>query len=163
MADGDGREKNKPEPAVLKELPSYLLNRISHRYNKNTHEALKAAGLTTITTRVLVSLKMFGPLSVGELCVHAIAEQPTMSRALDRLEAERLVRRAASDEDSRMRVVRLTAAGEKDVSRDLAGVFAAERGDDAGYRRKGPSGGDAHAGENAGKHSQEPDLTHVSF
>ncbi len=98
---------------TLESLHSYLLNRISHRYNKSVHKALGAVGLTTISTRILVSLKLLGGLSVNQLCVHAIAEQPTMSRALDRLEAEGLVERFASEADSRVRMVRLTGAGER--------------------------------------------------
>lgn len=98
---------------ALENLHSYLLNRISHRYNKSIHKELGKIGLTTITTRVLVSLKVFGGLSVSELCVHAIAEQPTMSKALKRLSSEGLVESYADAEDSRIRMVRLTDAGEK--------------------------------------------------
>lgn len=96
----------------LHEIPSYLLVRIAHRYNKNVRDALKQEGLTTIATRVLLSLAVFGELSVNDLCVHAVAEQPTMSRALDRMEAEGLVKRHAGSPDSRTRIVRLSEAGE---------------------------------------------------
>ena len=104
--------KNKTGIQTLENLHSYLLNRITHRYNKSVHKELGAVGLTTITTRILVSLKLLGGLSVNDLCVHAIAEQPTMSRALDRLENEGLVERYADTDDSRIRMVRLTKAGE---------------------------------------------------
>lgn len=96
----------------LGNLASYLLNRIAHRYNHGTHSRLKAVGLTTIATRIIVSLKVYGELTVKELCVHAIAEQPTMSRALDRMEAEDLISRQVSEKDNRVRVVRLTEQGE---------------------------------------------------
>ncbi|MEZ5714900.1 MAG: MarR family winged helix-turn-helix transcriptional regulator [Paracoccaceae bacterium] len=96
----------------LNEIPSYLLNRIAHRYNKNVRDALKAAGLTTIATRVLVSLAVFKELSVNDLCIYAVAEQPTMSRALDKMEAEGLVFRNAGTSDNRTRIVSLTEAGE---------------------------------------------------
>ena len=111
--------------ASLNEIPSYLLNRISHRYNKNVRDALKAAGLTTIATRVLVSLAVFEELSVNDLCVYAIAEQPTMSRALDRMEAEGLVTRHAGDSDSRTRIVRLTPEG-KALYRRIWPVMASQ-------------------------------------
>ncbi|WP_420413949.1 MarR family winged helix-turn-helix transcriptional regulator [Roseibium sp.] len=101
-----GSEYNK-----LWNMASYLINRISHRYNKNVHGELKAIGLTTLNVRIVACLKTFEQLTINELCVHAIAEQPTMSRALDRLEQEGLVSRVIRDDDGRSRVVQLTPKG----------------------------------------------------
>lgn len=100
------------KPKALTGLPSYLLTRIAHRYNQTIHAELKAIGLSTISTRIIASLKIFDALTINELCVHALAEQPTMSRALDRLEADGIIRRSVKDEDNRKRVVRLTPEGE---------------------------------------------------
>jgi len=100
------------KPKALTGLPSYLLTRIAHRYNQTIHAELKAIGLSTIFTRIIASLKIFDELTINELCVHALAEQPTMSRALDRLEADGIIKRSVKDEDNRKRVVRLTAEGE---------------------------------------------------
>ena len=99
------------QPTELISLPSYLLTRIAHRYNQTIHAELKAVGLSTISTRIIASLKIFGELTINELCVHALAEQPTMSRALDRMEGDGLVRRTVKDEDNRKRVVQLTPEG----------------------------------------------------
>lgn len=96
----------------LNEIPSYLLTRIAHRHNKNVRDALKAVGLTTIATRVLVSLAVFKTLSVSDLCVYAVAEQPTMSRALDKLEADGVIQSKAGAADSRVRMIELTEQGE---------------------------------------------------
>lgn len=104
--------KLEEEPGNLWSMTSYLINRISHRYNHNVQAVLKAQGLTTLNGRIIVSLQVYGQLTVNELCVHAIAEQPTMSRALDRLEAEGLISRLVAENDSRARVVQLTAKGE---------------------------------------------------
>ncbi|MGB3246217.1 MAG: MarR family winged helix-turn-helix transcriptional regulator [Sulfitobacter sp.] len=104
-------------PKTLSGLPSYLITRIAHRYNQTTHADLKAIGLSTITTRILASLKIFDSLTINELCVHALAEQPTMSRALDRLEADALIMRTVKDEDNRKRIIRLTPEGDKLVSK----------------------------------------------
>ena len=98
-------------PEKLTGLPSYLITRIAHRYNQTIHAELKAIGLSTISTRVISSLNIFGALTINELCVHALAEQPTMSRALDRMEADGLIHRTVKNEDNRKRVVQLTAAG----------------------------------------------------
>lgn len=95
----------------LGNITSYLLNRIVHRYNQSVKADIKGAGLTTVATRIIVSLKVYGQMTVNELCVHAIAEQPAMSRALDKLEAEGRITRRVSEEDSRSRVVELTESG----------------------------------------------------
>jgi DNA-binding MarR family transcriptional regulator len=100
------------KPTALTGLPSYLLTRIAHRYNQTIHAELKAVGLSTISTRIIASLKIFDELTINELCVHALAEQPTMSRALDRLESDGVIKRKVKDEDNRKRVVRLTKDGE---------------------------------------------------
>jgi DNA-binding MarR family transcriptional regulator len=100
------------DPARLGHLSSYLLNRIVHRYNQTLQGELKQKGMTTIIMRTVVSLKVNGALTVSELCVHAIAEQPTMSRTLDKMEAEGLVVREVSEADQRVRVIRLSASGE---------------------------------------------------
>ena len=100
------------KPKALTGLPSYLLTRIAHRYNQTIHAELRAIGLSTISTRIIASLKVFDALTINELCVHALAEQPTMSRALDRLEADGIIKRTVKDEDNRKRVVRLTEEGE---------------------------------------------------
>jgi DNA-binding MarR family transcriptional regulator len=99
------------QPKALTGLPSYLLTRIAHRYNQTIHAELKAVGLSTIATRIIASLKIFDELTINELCVHALAEQPTMSRALDRLEADGIINRTVKDDDNRKRVIRLTPDG----------------------------------------------------
>ncbi len=112
MTDQDTIPGAPREPARLGHLSSYLLNRIVHRYNQTIQGELKQKGMTTIIMRTVVSLKVNGALTVSELCVHAIAEQPTMSRTLDKMEGEGLIAREVSDTDQRVRLIRLTEAGE---------------------------------------------------
>ena len=98
-------------PATLTGLPSYLMMRVTHGYKQALHDRLKPTGLNMISTRIIVSLTVFREMTVSELCTHAIAEQPTMSRALDKLEKDGIVERRVSDADHRARVVRLTEKG----------------------------------------------------
>ncbi|MBD3665327.1 MarR family winged helix-turn-helix transcriptional regulator [Sulfitobacter aestuariivivens] len=100
------------KPKALTGLPSYLLTRIAHRYNQTIHAELKTIGLSTIATRIIASLVVFKELTINELCVHALAEQPTMSRALDRLENDGIILRSVSEADNRKRVIKLTPEGE---------------------------------------------------
>lgn len=95
----------------LETIPSFLLNHIVHKYHQILQSRLRSAGVSTLQMRILLSLHAHGRLTVGELCNVAIAEQPTMSRALDSLEAHGLVRREMSEADSRLRLVSLTEEG----------------------------------------------------
>ncbi|MBA4491075.1 MarR family winged helix-turn-helix transcriptional regulator [Paracoccus sp. S1E-3] len=97
----------------LERMPSFLLNHIVHQYHQTLQSRLKSVGVSTLKMRIVISLKIYGRLTVNELCGYAIAEQPTMSRALDSLEKQKLVERQPSMEDSRLRVVSLTPAGQK--------------------------------------------------
>lgn len=122
----------------LERMPSFLLNHIVHQYHQTLQSRLKSVGVSTLKMRIVMSLKIYGRLTVNELCGYAIAEQPTMSRALDSLEKQKLVEREVSLEDSRLRVISLTPAGERvfdrihpEISRVnnsmMAGFSAAER------------------------------------
>lgn len=101
----------------LERMPSFLLNHIVHQYHQILQSRLKSVGVSTLKMRIVISLKLFGRLTVNELCGYAIAEQPTMSRALDSLEKQGLVIRQISAEDNRLREVTLTDAGHKAFDR----------------------------------------------
>ncbi|WBU56247.1 MarR family winged helix-turn-helix transcriptional regulator [Paracoccus sediminicola] len=103
---------SRAESAIdLERLPSFLLNHIVHQYHQTLQSRLRPAGVSTLKMRILISLKSHGQLTVTELCNYAIAEQPTMSRALDSLEAQGMVQRQPCREDSRIRLVTLTESG----------------------------------------------------
>ncbi len=109
MIPGNADQKNVRNE--LERMPSFLLNHIVHQYHQRVQARLKSVGVSTLKMRVIISLKIFGELTVNELCGYAIAEQPTMSRALDGLEKQGLVDRQISQRDSRLRLVTLTEAG----------------------------------------------------
>ena len=68
-------------------------------------------GLTTPKMRALAVLSVIeGPL-IRELAVYSVVEQSTLSRALDQLAADGLVRREADFADSRATRVFITEAG----------------------------------------------------
>ena len=89
----------------------YLMNRIMGRYNASIRSEMAALGLTTPKMRALAVLSVIdGPL-IGELAVYAIVEQSTLSRALDQLMADGLIRREQAATDSRATRVFITPAG----------------------------------------------------
>lgn len=95
----------------LQQFAPYLMNRIMGRYNASLREDLAKHGLTTPKMRTLAILSVIDGLLVGRLAVYAVVEQSTLSRALDALEADGLVRRTPDQEDSRAIRVSITEMG----------------------------------------------------
>jgi DNA-binding MarR family transcriptional regulator len=87
------------------------MNRILGRYNASMREEMAALGLTTPKVRTLAVLAMIDGILIGELAVYAVVEHSTLSRTLDALEKESLVRRPRAPEDQRATRVFLTDAG----------------------------------------------------
>ncbi len=95
----------------LANYPPYLMNRIMGRYNAAIRAEMAKLGLTTPKMRALAVLSVMDGQLIGQLAVHAIVEQSTLSRAVDALETEDLVRRQTDDADSRAVRVSITEAG----------------------------------------------------
>lgn len=103
--------KTRIEKDGLEDFVPYLMNRITQRYNQMQMDDLRELGLSVSKMRALTSLAVKGPLTINELCVHSVVEQPTMSRTVDAMEQEGLVKREVSEEDQRVRMVSLTTEG----------------------------------------------------
>ena len=108
---------------VVKEL-GYLtlgtrLKRLGERLQGQTQILLDAAGLDLPASYfpLLAALDRLGPLSVGELSEAVGITQPGVTRMLEKLQAEDLVRSAQSAEDGRVRRIALTAAGRQVIAR----------------------------------------------
>jgi len=89
----------------------YLMNRVMGRYNALLRDEMAGLGLTTPKMRALAVLSVIeGPL-IRELAVFSVVEQSTLSRALDQLAGEGLIRRETDAFDSRATRVHITEAG----------------------------------------------------
>ena len=89
----------------------YLMNRIMGRYNASLRDEMAEQGLTTPKMRALAVLSVIeGPL-IRELAVYSVVEQSTLSRALDQLATEGMIRREADASDSRATRIFITDAG----------------------------------------------------
>lgn len=95
----------------LNNFVPYLMNRIMGRYNASLREELAELGLSTPKARTLAVLSVNDGLLIRDLSVYAITEQSTLSRALDQLQADGLVRREADPSDNRAVRVFITEAG----------------------------------------------------
>lgn len=95
----------------LTNFAPYLMNRIMGRYNAGFRDEMAEMGLTTPKARALAVLSVVeGPL-IRELAVYTVVEQSTLSRALDQLQTEGLIRRESDAADSRAVRVFITKAG----------------------------------------------------
>ena len=105
----------------LQQFAPYLMNRIMGRYNATLREDLRKQGLTIPQVRTLAVLSVMDGVTVNDLSVYTVIEQSTLSRTLDALEAQGLVRREQGETDSRVRKVFLTDDGPCRVRPRLAG------------------------------------------
>lgn len=95
----------------LENYAPYLMNRIMGRYNAALQDEMAALGLTTPKMRALAVLSVVDGVVISELAVYAVVQQSTLSRALDALTRDGLVRRETDAEDSRAVHVFLTDKG----------------------------------------------------
>jgi DNA-binding MarR family transcriptional regulator len=95
----------------LDHFAPYLLNRITARWNADLAAELKEHDLNTIQMRTLAVLSIMSGATVNELSVYTVTEQSTMSRSLDGMEREGLVRRQNRPGDMRVREVHVTEKG----------------------------------------------------
>lgn len=101
----------------LEDFAPYLMNRIMGRYNAALKSEMAALGLTTPQMRSLAVLSVIDGILIRELAVYAVVQQSTLSRALDALDHEGLIRRVSDETDSRATKVFLTDAGREAYDR----------------------------------------------
>jgi DNA-binding MarR family transcriptional regulator len=101
----------------LQQFAPYLMNRIMGRYNATLRQDFRKQGLTIPQVRALAVLSVSDGVTVNDLAVYTVIEQSTLSRTLDALEDQGLVRREQGDSDSRVRRVFLTDEGRGEFGR----------------------------------------------
>jgi DNA-binding MarR family transcriptional regulator len=95
----------------LPDFAPYLMNRVMARYNARLRAALDGAGVSVPQMRALAVLSARGAQSIGDLATLAVTEPSTLSRNLDRMEADGWIERRATQADHRIRLVHLTPRG----------------------------------------------------
>lgn len=114
------------------ELPS-LLEDLLIAAHRLTRIAARSTGSTTPSAvwHTLSILTTDGPLRIGELAVAGRVSQPTMTKLLQGLCAEGLVRRIADAEDARAWLITITPEGSRaldewrtTLARELGPAFA---------------------------------------
>lgn len=101
----------------LENFAPYLMNRVMGRYNAALAEEMAALGLTTPQMRSLAVLSVIDGILIRELAVYAVVQQSTLSRALEALAQNGLIRRERHEQDNRATRVFLTDEGREAYDR----------------------------------------------
>jgi DNA-binding MarR family transcriptional regulator len=102
----------------------YLLRQVAERLGRSLNEALKPFDQTSSVYRVLIALTRRNPARITELAELTLLELSTLSRTVDGMESDGLVKRSSGTEDARTVLVTITAAGRDFLERILPAVSA---------------------------------------
>ncbi|MCO6414713.1 MarR family transcriptional regulator [Siccirubricoccus sp. KC 17139] len=94
----------------------YLMARASHLISEEFHEQLRRKGVSVPVWRVLAGLVGSSGETVTGLAEICLLQQPTMTKLLDRMVRDGLVRRAQDPRDRRVVRIGLTPRGEAIVA-----------------------------------------------
>ncbi len=100
-------------PEELEKAIPFLMARATSRMGNAFSKALKPFGLNLSEWRVCASLLYVPGQTLSELSLHASSDISALSRIIDRLEGQELVRRERSATDGRSIRVVLTEKGEE--------------------------------------------------
>jgi DNA-binding MarR family transcriptional regulator len=105
--------KKPKRPQELEQAIPFLLTRAGGRMGNAFAKALKPFGLNLSEWRVCASLLYVPHQTLSELSVHATSDISALSRIIDRLESQELVKREKSATDGRSIRIALTSKGEE--------------------------------------------------
>ena len=115
-----------PEARFIDDYLSYLLARASHTVYREFHAQVQAAGLSPLQWRLLATLSDGDGLTIGELAREILAQQPTLTKLVQRMEKAGWVLRGADPADARRTLVFETRQGRDTVAALLAEAKAHE-------------------------------------
>jgi len=90
---------------------AYLLARASQSVSNEFRSSLSSAGVSVIEWRVLSTLYDHPQISVGKLSDIVLCKQPTLSKAIDRMESKGWITRTLNNQDRRRISVTIDEAG----------------------------------------------------
>ena len=93
-----------------------LLARANHLLNERLYQQVRWQGLSPTEWRVLAALSARDGIAMNELADLVLFKQPTLTKAIDRMERAQLVQRRTPDEDRRRTLVFLTERGRRVVT-----------------------------------------------
>jgi len=113
----------------LRELyaqPGHLIRRAQQIAVALFMEECAAVDLTPVQYAALVAIKEHPGIDATRLSALIAFDRSTLGNVLERLEARKLIERYASDEDKRIKLIKLTPAGAALTERAKAAVLRAQ-------------------------------------
>jgi MarR family transcriptional regulator, organic hydroperoxide resistance regulator len=107
-----GPSRASPDRTFLDGFLPHLLARAAQAVGEGFHAELRRRGTTVPVWRVLAALSGSPGETVGALAQACLLHQPTMTKLLDRMERDGLVRRHSDGRDRRIVRVALTPTGQ---------------------------------------------------
>jgi DNA-binding MarR family transcriptional regulator len=95
----------------LDEYLPYLFGHASAALNKDFDRYVQVYGITPLEWRVLATLCDDNGLTIGELARKVVAQQPTLTKAIKKMEDSGLVDRSSDAEDLRKTLAHVTKEG----------------------------------------------------
>lgn len=105
-----------PQEAFVDSYTPALLAQVSQLISGEFHVIVQTNGFEISDWRVLSTLADGKPISIGRLAQISVTKQPTVTRLLDRMEAQGYIERIPHESDRRVTLVRITPHGKKLVS-----------------------------------------------
>ena len=115
---------------------AYLLSQASQAVSNEFRSCLAAGDVSVIEWRVLSTLSDHPQISVGQLSDIVMCKQPTLSKAIDRMEAKGWVMRSLSRQDRRVIGVTIDKAGRKIVRPLLVKARELEEAELSGFSKQ---------------------------
>jgi DNA-binding MarR family transcriptional regulator len=115
---------------------AYLLARASQSVSNEFRSSLSSAGVSVIEWRVLSTLYDHPQFSVGKLSDIVLCKQPTLSKAIDRMESKGWIARTLNNQDRRMISVTIDEAGMKIIRNLLREAMELEHFELDGFDEK---------------------------
>jgi MarR family transcriptional regulator for hemolysin len=110
--------------------PGFLLWKLTALWQQKLAEVLDGHGITQTQYAILASLRWFEeqgePPTQAHLAEHTRIDKMTLSKALRRLEGQKLVKRTASRQDSRAMEVAFTARGRTLIPQAVRDIESAD-------------------------------------
>jgi flavin reductase (DIM6/NTAB) family NADH-FMN oxidoreductase RutF/DNA-binding MarR family transcriptional regulator len=128
-----GEAARAPRARLMDDQFLYLLARASRQASEQFHGHLGALGVAVPHWHVLAALADSEPVTISALARVALIKQPTLTKAIDRMQKLGLVERRASLRDRRQVLVRITRRGRSLARRLLKRAKAHEVEILAGY------------------------------
>lgn len=109
--------ENDVEYSILRRRPGFLIRRLHQIHLALFAEECGAFGVTPVQYSIMTAIERQPKLDQASLCEEVGIDRATMADVLSRLEKRGLVTRRRSGTDQRMKLVAITAAGRRLLTR----------------------------------------------